>query len=158
MDFWSHISIREHPCNCHPSASCTRLCEGRLCEQLTLLCTGKCGESLHFLLVNLFWEQMSCLAQFSCSIVSYALRPHGLQYSTVPCSSPTPGAYSNSCALSRWCHPTSHPLSSPSPSTFNLSQHQGLFQWVSFSHQVAKVLKLQLQHQFFQWVFRTDFL
>ena len=46
----------------------------------------------------------------------------------------------------------SHPLSSPSP-TFNLSQHQGLFQWASSSHQVAQVLELQLQHQFFQWIF-----
>ena len=42
---------------------------------------------------------------------------------------------------------TSRPLSSPSPPAFNLSQHQGLFQWVSSSHQVAKVLELQLQHQ-----------
>ena len=50
----------------------------------------------------------------------------------------------------------SHPLSSPSP-TFNLSQHQGLFQWVNSSHQVAKVLEFQLQHQSFQWIFRTDF-
>ena len=49
----------------------------------------------------------------------------------------------------------SHPLSSPSPPAFNLSQHQGLFQWVSSSHQVAKVLEFQLQHQFFQWTFRT---
>ena len=52
----------------------------------------------------------------------------------------------------------SHPLSSLSPPAFNLSQHQGLFQWVSSSHQVAKVLELQLQHQSFQWIFRTDFL
>ena len=48
-------------------------------------------------------------------------------------------------------------LSSPSP-TFNLSQHQGLFQWVSCSHQVAKLLAFLLQHQSFQWIFRTDFL
>ena len=51
-----------------------------------------------------------------------------------------------------------HHLSSPSPPTFNLSQHQGLFQWVSSSHQVAKVLEFQLQHQSFQWIFRTDLL
>ena len=44
----------------------------------------------------------------------------------------------------------SYPLSSPSPPTFNVSQNQGLFQWISPSHQVAKVLKLQLQHQSFQ--------
>ena len=52
----------------------------------------------------------------------------------------------------------SHPLSSPSPPTFNLSQHKGLFKWVSSTHQVAKVLELQLQHQSFQWVFKIDFL
>ena len=51
----------------------------------------------------------------------------------------------------------SHPLSSPSPA-FNLSQHQGLFQWVGSLHQVAKVLEFQLEHQSFQWIFRTDFL
>ena len=51
-----------------------------------------------------------------------------------------------------------HPLLSPSPPTFSLSQHQDLPQWVSSSHQVAKILELQLQHQSFQWVFRTDCL
>ena len=53
----------------------------------------------------------------------------------------------------------SHPLSSTSPYAFNLSQHQGVFhEWVSPFHQGAKVLELQLQHQSFQWIFRTDFL
>ena len=52
----------------------------------------------------------------------------------------------------------SQPLSSPSPPAFNLSQHQSLFKWVSSSHQVAKVLEFQLQHQSFQWIFRADFL
>ena len=63
----------------------------------------------------------------------------------------------------------SHPLLNPSLPTFNLSQHQGLFQWVSFFHQVAKVLDfsispsnehsgLMLQHQSFQWTLRTDLL
>ena len=51
----------------------------------------------------------------------------------------------------------SHSLSSPAP-TFNLFQHQDLFKWVSSSHQVAKVLEFQFQHQSFQWIFRTDFL
>ena len=53
---------------------------------------------------------------------------------------------------------SSHPLLSLSPSTFNFSQHQSLFQWVRSLHQVAKVLEFQLQHQSFQWIFRTDFL
>ena len=52
----------------------------------------------------------------------------------------------------------SHPLSFPSPPAFNLSQHQGLFKWVSSLHQVAKVLEFQLQHQFFQRTPRTNLL
>ena len=48
----------------------------------------------------------------------------------------------------------SHPLSSPSSPAFNLSQHQGLFQWLSSSLQVVKVLEFQLQHQSFQWTLR----
>ena len=61
----------------------------------------------------------------------------------------------------RWVSDTiqpSHPLSSPSPPALNLSQYQGLFQWVSSSHQVAKVLEFQFQHQSFQWTPRTDLL
>ena len=56
--------------------------------------------------------------------------------------------------------PSSHlnPRSSHSPPALNPSQNQGLFQWVSSSHQVAKLLEFQLQHQSFQWIFRTDFL
>ena len=52
----------------------------------------------------------------------------------------------------------SHPLLFPSPPTFNLSQHQGLFRWVSSSHQVAKVLEFQLQHHSFQRNPRADLL
>ena len=50
----------------------------------------------------------------------------------------------------------SHPLSSPSLPAFNLSQHQDLFQGVSASHQVDKVLEFQLQHRSSQWIFRTE--
>ena len=52
----------------------------------------------------------------------------------------------------------SHPLLSPYPPAPNPSQHQGLFQWVNSSHEVAKVLEFQLQHQSFQWTPRTDLL
>ena len=71
--------------------------------------------------------------QFSCSV------SHGLQHAKPPCPSLTPGVYSNSCPLSWWCHPTISSSVVPSPPAFNLSQHQGLFKWVSFSHQVAEV-------------------
>ena len=76
----------------------------------------------------------------------------------LPCPTPTPGAYSNSCPSSQWCRPTISSSVSPSPTAFNLSQHQGLFQWVSSLHQMAKVLEFQLQQQSFQWTLRTDFL
>ena len=60
--------------------------------------------------------------------------------------------------LSWWCHPTISSSFSPSPLVISLSQHQVLLQWVSSLHQMAKVLKLQLQHQSFQWIiFRVDF-
>ena len=75
--------------------------------------------------------------QFSCSVMSDYLWPHGLQHTRLPWTSPTPGACSNSCQSSRWCH-LSHLLLSPSPPAFNLFQHQGLFQWVSSSQQVPK--------------------
>ena len=52
----------------------------------------------------------------------------------------------------------SHPLSPPYSFAFNLSQHQGLFQWVSSSQQVAEVLEFQLQHQSFQWIFWVYFI
>ena len=92
--------------------------------------------------------------QFSLSVVSDSLWPHELQYTRPPCPSPTPRAYPNSCPWVTDAIQPSHPLSSSSPPPFSLSQHQGLFQQVSSSHQVAKVLELQLQHQSLQWIFR----
>ena len=67
------------------------------------------------------------------------------------------GVCSNSCPLSQWFYPTNS-FCRPLLLLPSIFQHQGLFQWVSSSHQVAKVLELQLQHQSFQWIFRTDFL
>ena len=80
--------------------------------------------------------------QYSHSVMSDSLRPHGLQYAKPPCPSPIPRVYSDSCPLSRWCHPTISSSVVP----------------FSSSHQVAKVLEFQLQHQSFQWSFRTDLL
>ena len=62
--------------------------------------------------------------------MSDSLRPHGMQHARLPCPSPIPRVHSNSCPLSQYAIQPSHPLSSPSPPTFNLSQHQGPFQWV----------------------------
>ena len=63
-----------------------------------------------------------------------------------PCPSPTPRVHPIPCPLSWWCHPTISSSVIASPRALNLSQHQGLFKWVSSSHQVAKVLEFQLQH------------
>ena len=82
--------------------------------------------------------------------------PHGLQHSRPPCTSPTPGDYSNSCPLRQWCHPnisssivpfSSHPQSFPASESFPMSQ------FFASGDQI-----LELQHQSFQWIFRTDFL
>ena len=98
---------------------------------------------------------------FSHSVVSDSLQPHGLQHTGLPCPSLFPGVHSNSCPLSQWSH-LNHLIliqlisSSPSfPPVLNLSQHQGLFQWVGSLHQVAKVFELPFQ--FFQWIFRSIF-
>ena len=93
--------------------------------------------------------------QFIRSVMSNLLQPHELQHARPPCPSPTPRVQSNPCPLSRWCHPTISSSVVLFPPAFNLSQHQGLFQWVSSSYQVAKVLEFQLQHQSFQWTPRT---
>ena len=53
-----------------------------------------------------FWFVFHSSVQFSCSVMSNTLRPHGLQHARLPCPSPTLGDCSNSCPLSRWCHPT----------------------------------------------------
>ena len=75
------------------------------------------------------WNKI--LSQFSYSVMSNSLWPHGLQHTRLPCPSPTPGACSNSCPLSQWCHPTisssvvpfsSHLQSSPASGSFPMSQ------------------------------------
>ena len=101
------------------------------------------------------------LLLFSQSDMSDSLWPHGLQHARLPCPSPTPGVCSISLQTHvRWVRnaiQASHPLLPSSPSALNLSQNQSLFQWISSSHQEAKVLELQLQHQSFQWIFRVPF-
>ena len=73
-----------------------------------------------------------------------------------PCPSPTPRPTQTHVPWVNDAIQPSHPLSTLSPPALNLSQHQGLFRWVSSSHQEAKVLEFQLQHQSFQWVPRAD--
>ena len=96
--------------------------------------------------------------QFSHSVLSDSLWPHGLQHARHPCPSPNHDLAQTHVHRVSEAIQQSHPLLSPFPPIFNLSQHQGLFQWLSSSHKVSNVLEFQLQHQSFQWIFRTDFL
>ena len=95
---------------------------------------------------------------FNCPVVSDSLQPHGLRYTRPPCPSPATVVCLVQVHWVLGAIQPSLPLMPSSPSALNLSQHQGLFQWVSFSPQVGKVSEFQLQHQSFQWVFRVDFL
>ena len=105
----------------------------------------------------LFCLTISIFCQFSCSVMSDCLQIHGLQHTRLPCPSPTPGAYSNSSPLSRWCHPTisssvvpfsSHLQSFPPSGSFPMSQFftsRGQSIGVSAS---ASVLPMNIQDWF----------
>ena len=102
---------------------------------------------------------MSSQVKFCHSVVSDYFRPHGLLHAGPAYPSPAPRVYSNSCPSSPWSILFLPLLLLPSifPSI------RVFFQWVSSSHQVAKVLEFQLQHQSFQWTprmisFRMDWL
>ena len=60
---------------------------------------------IDYILWSQRWRSSISSVQFSCSVVSDSLRPHGPQHTRPSCPSPTPGVYSNSCPLSQWCHP-----------------------------------------------------
>ena len=112
---------------------------------------------LYFLLENIETTEslLIMLLLFSPSVTSLC--------DPMDCSTPgfpvlhyLPGICSNSCHWVNDAIQPSHPLPPPFPPALNLSQHQGLFQWVSYLHQVVKLL--ELQYQSFQWIFRVDFL
>ena len=86
-----------------------------------------------------------CTVQFSRSVMSISLWPHEPQHAKSPCPSPT---QTHVCWVSDAIQPSYPPLST-SPPALNLSQLQGLFNWISYSHQVAKVLEFQRQQQSF---------
>ena len=97
-------------------------------------------------------------AQFSRSVVSDSLQPMNCSTPGLPVHHQLPEFTKTHVHRVSDAIQPSHPLSSPSPPAPNPSQHQGLFQWLNSSHEVAKVLEFQLQHQSFQWTPRTDLL
>ena len=98
--------------------------------------------------------RIKCSVQFSCQSCPTLCNPMDCSMPGLPVHHWLPEFTQTHVHQVGEAIPPSHPLSSPSPPAFNLSQHQGLFQWVSSSHQVAKVLGFQLQHQSFQWIFK----
>ena len=107
----------------------------------------------------LFWlhPKNTCSVQFSRSVMSKSLWPHGLQHDRPPCPSPTPGVYSNSCPLSWWCHPTISssvvPFSSrlqcfPASGSFPLSQFFALGDQIIGVSALASVLPMNIQDWF----------
>ena len=107
-------------------------------------------------MIPLIWG--TCCYFSNHSVMSNSFRPHVLQHASLPDPQNLPEfAQFHVHCISDVIQP-SHPLMPSSPSALNISQHQGLYQWVRCSHQMTKILKFQLQHQFFQWIFRTDFL
>ena len=96
----------------------------------------------------------NCSLLFSHQVMFDSSWPHGLQYARHPCPPPPPRVSPSSCPLHQWYHPAIS--SSVVPFSSCLCQHQGLFQWVTSLHHVAKVW--ELQHQSFQWILSNDFL
>ena len=90
-------------------------------------------------------DLLASSVQFRHSVMSDSLRPHGLQQARLPCPSPTPGDAQTHVHQVGDAFQPSHALSSPYLPGLNLSQHHSLFQWISSSHQVAKVLEFQIQ-------------
>ena len=107
---------------------------------------------------NLTYMQSS--VQFSSVAQSDSLGPHGLQHTRLPCPLPTPGACSNSCQLSQWCHPTISSSVFPFSSCLQSFPASGSFPTSQFFSSSGQVLSHQVkfQHHSFQWIFRTDFL
>ena len=105
------------------------------------------GPSTRLLAKTLNFESCFSSVQFSHSVVSDSFWPHRLQHARPPCPSPSPRVCPNARASSQWCHPTVSSPVIPFSSCLSLPQHQGLFQWIDSSHQVATVLELQLQHR-----------
>ena len=96
--------------------------------------------------------------QISLSVVSDSLRPHELQHTRPPCPSPTPWAYSNSCPLSQWCHPTISSSVVPFSSHLQYFPASGSFQMSQFFESGGQSIGVSDSKLSFQWMLRTNLL
>ena len=133
---------------------CSDVDEPRVCHTEW----SKSEERKYHILLHIYGIHKNGTVQSSHSVMSDSMLPHCLQHSRLPVHHQLPEPTRTRVHRISDAIQPSHPLSFPSPPAFKLSQLQGLFQWVSSSHQVAKLLEFQLQHQSFQWIFMTDFL
>ena len=102
------------------------------------------------------FKAMPSSVQFISSVVADSLRPYELQHARLPCLSPAPRACSNSCLSSQWCHPTISSSVVPFSSCLQSFPASGSFPMSQFFAAGGQVLELQLQHQFFQWIFNIQ--
>ena len=133
---------------------CLTSSSGKKCQEKCWM-TSNCVPATNSEAVNTVYPHYYISVQFSPSVLSDSLQPHGLQHSRLPFPSPTSGACSNSCPSSRGCHPT---ISSVVPfssclKSFLASGSCPMSQFFTSGGQSIQ----HFQHQYFQWVFRTDF-
>ena len=145
-------------------------CSKTKCFYTVSFSAGSCGhlQTNLYLLFLLFYRlyfpfpftisELFSSVQFRRSVMSDSLQPHGLQHARLSCSSPAPRTCSNSCPSSQWYHPTISSSVVPFSSCLQSFPALGSFPMSQSFTSGAKVLELQLQHQSFQWIFRTDFL
>ena len=155
------VFLEQHDLSLQPQSTHTLR---DLPEQVPCLSWGNWWFTFHGFLLKYSWYTTLCRSllysivtqlytsvQFSRSVMSKSLWPHGQQHTRPPCPSPAPEFTQTHV---HWVGDTiqpSYPLSSHSPPAFNLSQRQGLSKWVSSSHQVAEVLEFQLQVNMQDW-------
>ena len=121
-------------------------------------CVSRVSCISRWILYHLGSQHRGLSVQFSSSVMSDSLRPHGLQYTRLLYPSPTPRPWSNSCPSSRWCHSVISSSVIPFSSCLQSFPASRSFQMSRLFTSGGQVLEFRLQHQSFQWIFRTDFL
>ena len=133
-------------------------CQGGALEPSCRGSPGFSNVSISSTITVIMWSPQWPSVQFSSSVMSNSLRPHGLQQTRLPCPSPTVRVYSNSSPLNQWGHPAISSSVIPFSSCLQSFAALGSFPMSHLFTSGGQVLKFQLQHQSFQWIFRIDFL
>ena len=147
-----------YTCQCH-SLDLAHPLLPPLCPQVCSLCLCLSSFPAYRFISTIFLDSIYMHSvQFSRSVVSDSLRPHELQHARPPCPSPTPGAYSNSCPLSWWCHPAISSSAVPFFSHLQSFPASGSFQMSQFFTSGGQSIGVSASTSVLQWLFRTDYL